>query len=168
MKRALSIFVLATLFTCLLVFESCYAQVSKEGDTGTIAQGGAAPPSTQGASAGVWVQVPGESIGGKWIPPHWAWLPAPVQPRPPQYPQYPQYPHYVVPPYTVVPAPNFGSVFLDIVFLRPLGIAGLAVGTAAAIVATPFALPSGSEGVVGGTLIGGPFDFTFRRPLGVW
>jgi len=38
----------------------------------------------------------------------------------------------------------------------------------AAVAATPFALPSGSMGVVGRTLIVGPYDFTFRRPLGVW
>jgi hypothetical protein len=75
---------------------------------------------------------------------------------------------YPVPAYVVAPAPDFGSVLADIIFLRPLGIAGLALGTAAAIVATPFALPSGSMGVVGGTLIEGPYDFTFRRPLGVW
>ena len=107
------------------------------------------------------MQVPGESIGGTWIPPHWAWSPAPSgQPRPIQ---------YAVPAYVVVPPPpNFGSVFADIIFLRPLGIAGLALGTAAAVVATPFALPSGSMGEVGRTLIEGPYDFTFRRPLGVW
>jgi hypothetical protein len=75
---------------------------------------------------------------------------------------------YPVPAYALVPAPNFGSVLTDIIFLRPLGIAGLALGTAAAIVATPFALPSGSMGVVGSTLIVAPYDFTFRRPLGVW
>jgi hypothetical protein len=48
------------------------------------------------------------------------------------------------------------------------GIAGLALGTAAAVVATPFAFPSGSMGEVGRTLIEGPYDFTFLRPLGVW
>lgn len=67
MKRALTVFVLATLFACFLAFGSCYAQVSGEEDTATITQGGAAPPPTRGGSAGVWVQVPGESIGGKWI-----------------------------------------------------------------------------------------------------
>ncbi len=172
MKRGFSIFALTTLFVCLLAFESCYAQGSGKEDTGAIAQGGAAaappptqtyaaPPPTQGSPAGVWVQIPGESVGGTWVPPHLAWSPTPEEPRPMQY-------RYAVPAYAVVPAPNFGSVFLDIVFLRPLGIAGLVVGTAAAVVATPFALPSGSEDVVGRTLIGGPCDFTFRRPLGVW
>jgi hypothetical protein len=68
MKKALTVFVLATLFACLLAFGSCYAQVSGEKDTATIAQGGAAPPPpSQGGSARVWVQVPRESIGGKWI-----------------------------------------------------------------------------------------------------
>ena len=78
--------------------------------------------------------------------------------------QYAPVPAYVVGP----PPPNFASVLCDLLILRPLGVAGLALGTAAAIVATPFALPSGSEGVVGETLIVAPYDFTFRRPLGVW
>jgi hypothetical protein len=149
MKRALTVFVLATLFACLSAFQGCYARAGGEENAGNATQGGA---------TGAWVQVPGESIGGKWIPPHWAWSPAPNpgQPRPVQY-------QYTVPAYALVPAPNFGSVFADIIFLRPIGIAGLALGTAAAIVATPFALPSGSMGVVEA-----PYDFTFRRPLGVW
>jgi hypothetical protein len=163
MKRALTVFVLATLFACLSAFQGCYARAGGEENAGNATQGGAAPPPTQGGATGAWVQVPGESIGGKWIPPHWAWSPAPNpgQPRPVQY-------QYTVPAYALVPAPNFGSVFADIIFLRPIGIAGLALGTAAAIVATPFALPSGSMGVVGSTLIEAPYDFTFRRPLGVW
>jgi hypothetical protein len=70
--------------------------------------------------------------------------------------------------YVVAPPPTFGSVLSDILILRPLGIAGMALGTAAAVVATPFALPSGSMGEVGRTLIVSPYDFTFSRPLGVW
>ena len=161
MKR-LGVLILATLFACLLAFESCYAQDGAKEDTGTPVQGSTAPPSTAGGSSGQWVQVPGESVGGKWVPPHSVWVPAPAygQPLLPVYPP--------APPYVVYPPPTFPSVLADILILRPLGIAGLALGTAAAIAATPFALPSGSEGVVGRTLIGDPFDFTFRRPLGVW
>jgi len=163
MKRALTVFVFATLFACLFAFGNCYAQVSAAEDTDTVVQSGAAPPPTQGGSAGAWVQVPGESIGDKWIQPHWAWVPAPAsgQPAPPRYAPVP------VRVYPVGPPPNFASVFADIVFLRPLGIAGLTLGTAAAIAATPFALPSGSMGEVGRTLIVDPYDFTFHRPLGV-
>jgi len=161
MKRALTVFVLAALFACLSAFGSCYAQVSGEEGKATMTQGGAPPPPAWGGSPGQWVQVPGESIGGKWIPPHWAWSPAPPgQPHPMQ---------YAAPAYVVVPPPpDFGSVLADMIFLRPLGIAGLALGTAAAVVATPFALPSGSMGEVGRALIEGPYDFTFVRPLGVW
>jgi len=167
MKR-LSVLVIAALFACLLAFESCYAQAGAKEDTGTTVQGAVAPPSTPGASSGQWVQVPGESIGGKWVPPHSVWVPTRSYGPPPP-PAYAPVPAYgPVPAYVVAPPPTFASVFCDIVILRPLGIAGLAVGTAAAVAATPFALPSGSEGVVGRTLIGGPYDFTFRRPLGVW
>ncbi len=160
MKRVVTVFAFATLFIGLFAFGSCYAQGSAGEGTGTVAQGAASAP-TQG---GTWVQVPGESIGGTWIPPHWAWVPAPAssQPAPPRYAPVP------VQAYLVAPAPDFGTVLADLIFLRPLGVAGLVLGTAAAIVATPFALPSGSMGEVGRTLIVAPYEFTFLRPLGVW
>lgn len=92
MKR-LSVLVLAVLFACLLVFDSSYAQVGAEGDTGTTVQGSAASPPTPAGSSGQWVQVPGESVGGRWVPPHWVWVssPAGVQPRPLQYAPVPAY-----------------------------------------------------------------------------
>jgi len=161
MKR-LTVFILAALFACLLGFGSCYAQAAEKEDTSAIAQSGVAPPPPQGGSPGQWVQVPGESVGDKWVPPHWVWLPAPPTGRQ----AAPQY--AAVQAYVVLPPPTFASVLSDILILRPLGLAGMALGTAGAVVATPFALPSGSMGEVGRTLIIGPYDFTFNRPLGVW
>ena len=156
MKR-LFVFVLAALLCCLAGFESCYAQADARQET-SQSVGPPAPP--QGGSPGQWVHVPGESVGDKWVPPHWAWAPAPGGSPVPRYAP--------VPAYVVLPPPTFGSVLSDILILRPLGIAGMALGTAATVVATPFALPSGSMGDVGRTLIVAPYDFTFSRPLGVW
>ena len=163
MKR-LTVFILVTFFACLAGVQSCYAQqAGPEAGTSASAQSSVAPPSPQGSSAGQWVQVPGESVGGKWVPPHWAWVPGPLSGVPAPSSQY-----VPVRTYVVVPPPTFGSVLSDILILRPLGIAGMALGTAAAVVATPFAIPSGSMGEVGRTLIIDPYDFTFNRPLGVW
>ena len=33
------------------------------------------PKAVSGASAGQWVEVPGQSVNGKWVPPHKAWVP---------------------------------------------------------------------------------------------
>ncbi len=159
MTRVLTVFLLAALLAGLAAFGSCYAQTTGAAPDNGAAPDAAAPPPPPAASSGTWVQVPGESVGGVWVPPHWAWAPAPGAPEMSQ---------YAPGPYLMVPPPNFASVLTDIIFLRPLGIAGLALGTAASVVAAPFALPSGSMDVVGRALIVAPYDFTFRRPLGVW
>ena len=160
--RRLTVFILAALLACFLGFGSCYAQADARLDSGAIGQSGGASPPPQGASPGQWVRVPGESVGDKWVPPHWVWLPAPLTGRQ-------SAPHYApVRAYVVLPPPTFASVLSDILILRPLGIAGMALGTAGTVVATPFALPSGSMGEVGRTLIIDPYNFTFNRPLGVW
>jgi hypothetical protein len=64
-------------------------------------------------------------------------------------------------------APNEGnSVFFDVAILRPAGLIACALGLAASVAALPFAIPSGSTGKVGKTLIADPFAYTFKRPLG--
>ena len=45
--------------------------------------GRAAPPPAEGIGAGEWVEVPGQWIGGTWVPPHKAWVPANTPPPPP-------------------------------------------------------------------------------------
>ncbi len=54
----------------------------------------------------------------------------------------------------------------DVAFARPLGLAATIIGGAALIVCMPFALPSGSVGNTADKLVGEPFRFTFKRPLG--
>jgi len=64
--------------------------------------------------------------------------------------------------------PSFPSILCDLIFLRPAGLAALGLGMGATVVAAPFALPTGTMGQVSQKLIGGPFEFTFVRPLGTW
>ncbi len=59
-------------------------------------------------------------------------------------------------------------VVTDVLVVRPVGAAGLVLGTAGTIVAIPVAVPSGNMNKVSDTLVRKPYDFTFRRPLGVW
>ncbi|HXX53994.1 MAG TPA: hypothetical protein VEI28_05430 [Thermodesulfovibrionales bacterium] len=64
---------------------------------------------------------------------------------------------------------DFDEAFLtvgDLVIARPGGLAALVIGSAAFIVALPFAAASGSIQRTADTLVNGPFNFTFTRPLG--
>jgi hypothetical protein len=62
--------------------------------------------------------------------------------------------------------PSGDAMIGDLIFVRPLSIVSIAVGLAAAIVATPFALAAGNTSAVYGTLVKDPSDFAFCRPLG--
>jgi hypothetical protein len=64
--------------------------------------------------------------------------------------------------------PAFERVAADVIVVRPLGAAGLALGTAATIVAMPVTIPKGKTKEVSRRLMLKPYEFTFRRPLGVW
>jgi hypothetical protein len=64
---------------------------------------------------------------------------------------------------------DFDEAFLtvgDVILARPFGLAGLVIGSAAFIVSLPFAAASGSVKQTADTLVTGPFNFTFTRPLG--
>jgi hypothetical protein len=54
----------------------------------------------------------------------------------------------------------------DLVISRPLGLAVTVFGGAVFLVALPFALTSGSVNDTADVLVGEPFRFTFKRPLG--
>jgi hypothetical protein len=54
----------------------------------------------------------------------------------------------------------------DLVFVRPLGIVATVMGSAVFFVSLPFTIPSGSVLHTGDVMVGEPFNFTFRRPLG--
>lgn len=57
-------------------------------------------------------------------------------------------------------------VILDVLVLRPAGLAMCTLGWVAAVVALPFALPGGDCSKVYQYLIADPFEYTFKRPLG--
>jgi len=54
----------------------------------------------------------------------------------------------------------------DIALVRPLGLAATVVGGAIFIVCLPIALTSGSVNSIADALVGKPFSYTFKRPLG--
>lgn len=62
--------------------------------------------------------------------------------------------------------PSGEAMVADVLLLRPIGIVALAFGAAVSIVATPFALASGTTPEVYGRLLSDPFCFVFCRPLG--
>jgi hypothetical protein len=58
------------------------------------------------------------------------------------------------------------DMVVDIVIMRPLGLAATVIGTALTIVALPFTIPTGSVGDSARELIVKPAQYTFKRPLG--
>jgi len=58
------------------------------------------------------------------------------------------------------------AMMFDLVVLRPLGLVGLAVGTAFFIVSLPFSLLGGNTGEAAQKLVAEPAKYTFTRPLG--
>ncbi len=59
-----------------------------------------------------------------------------------------------------------GPMMVDILAVRPVGLAAIVFGTAVFIVSLPFSLASGSVDTVGRALVAKPFKFTFTRPIG--
>jgi len=62
--------------------------------------------------------------------------------------------------------PAAESIIGDMVFLRPLGVCSLVVGTAFFVVTLPIAAISQSTKQTAEVLVVDPFKFTFTRPLG--
>lgn len=58
------------------------------------------------------------------------------------------------------------DMLVDIVIMRPLGLAATVIGTALTIVALPFTIPTGSVGDSAREMIVKPAQYTFKRPLG--
>jgi hypothetical protein len=54
----------------------------------------------------------------------------------------------------------------DVVLVRPLGFVATVIGGGLFVVCLPFALTSGSVKNTADTLVGQPYRFTFKRPLG--
>ncbi|HIJ69028.1 MAG TPA: hypothetical protein HPP57_05955 [Deltaproteobacteria bacterium] len=57
-------------------------------------------------------------------------------------------------------------IIIDVLFLRPLGLASMAVGAGTAALIRPWSESSNSEDRVQKELLQKPYWYTFRRPLG--
>jgi ABC-type molybdate transport system permease subunit len=55
---------------------------------------------------------------------------------------------------------------MDVLIVRPVGLAATVLGTALFIVALPFAIASGSVGATACALVVMPCKYTFVRPIG--
>jgi hypothetical protein len=58
------------------------------------------------------------------------------------------------------------DMIVDLLVVRPVGLATTIVGTALTIVALPFTIPSGSVRESAELMIVSPAEYTFKRPLG--
>ena len=61
---------------------------------------------------------------------------------------------------------DVGRVTLDVLLLRPLGVAASAVGLAAFVVSVPFVAPSSGLRTSWEVFVLGPTEYTFSRPIG--
>lgn len=59
-----------------------------------------------------------------------------------------------------------GSIILDTIALRPIGFASLLVGCVVYTVSLPIAAITHSTDSTYKVLVKGPFDYTFKRPVG--
>lgn len=57
-------------------------------------------------------------------------------------------------------------IIADVLFLRPVGFAGMIVGAVGALLAWPFAAATNSCDTVCRALLIRPYEYTFVRPLG--
>jgi hypothetical protein len=58
------------------------------------------------------------------------------------------------------------DMVVDLVVVRPLGVAATVIGTVLTVVGLPFTIPSGSVESSARELIVKPAEYTFNRPLG--
>jgi hypothetical protein len=64
--------------------------------------------------------------------------------------------------------PSGGTMLVDGVIVRPVGVVAIALGFVGTVITLPFTIPTGNVNAVAQKLIGEPFAFTFTRPLGVF
>ena len=62
--------------------------------------------------------------------------------------------------------PTFGTMVVDGVLVRPLGLGATVLGAAAWVVTLPFSALGGNVGEAANKLVMEPARFTFTRPLG--
>lgn len=58
------------------------------------------------------------------------------------------------------------DMVVDVLVVRPLGLATTVVGAVLTVVALPFTIPSGSVKESAEMMIVNPAEYTFKRPLG--
>lgn len=54
----------------------------------------------------------------------------------------------------------------DILFVRPIGIVGTAIGTVLFIISVPFSAAGGNTGQAFKKMVADPAKYTFKRPIG--
>ncbi|MGD2270285.1 MAG: hypothetical protein PVI06_07800 [Desulfobacterales bacterium] len=64
--------------------------------------------------------------------------------------------------------PSAGAMFADIVLVRPVGVASIAACTVLYAVVFPLALIGGNTKQAAKKLIGDPWKYTIRRPVGAF
>jgi hypothetical protein len=64
------------------------------------------------------------------------------------------------------PVRSGGAMLVDGMFVRPIGIAVIAVCLVGTVVILPLSIPTGNAKAVAQKLIGEPFTYVFTRPLG--
>lgn len=62
--------------------------------------------------------------------------------------------------------PGPGSMLVDAVLVRPLGVVGTVIGAVGFVVSLPFSALGGNVGEAAEALVKRPAKFTFLRPLG--
>ncbi len=58
------------------------------------------------------------------------------------------------------------KILVDVFLLRPVGVLATAFGVATYLVTLPLTAALNSHEIVGRKLVGNPWDFTFKRPVG--
>lgn len=59
-----------------------------------------------------------------------------------------------------------GAMTVDLLFVRPVGVASVLFGAAVFIVSLPFSALGGNTGKAAKALVAAPFNYTFARELG--
>lgn len=78
----------------------------------------------------------------------------------------------MIPPFAVaqqdgpVSGDKSTDMVVDVLVMRPLGLAATLLGAVLTVVALPFTIPSGSVESSARELIVKPAEYTFKRPLG--
>jgi hypothetical protein len=62
--------------------------------------------------------------------------------------------------------PSPDEVAADLLFVRPVALSSIIVGSAIYIITLPFTIPTGNLGLAGRKLVVEPVKYTFSKPLG--